>query len=82
MTQTRTQSAVEAVTNVAVGYLINITANFLIFPLFGWDITLGQNVLMGVFYTVISLVRSYSLRRFYNWRHGKQINTEEGNQNV
>jgi len=82
MSQTKLQSAIEAVTNVAVGYLINITANFLIFPLFGWQISLEQNVLLGMFYTVISLLRSYSLRRFYNWRHGKQFNTEEGRQNV
>jgi len=34
-----------------------------------WNITLEQNLLMGVFYTVVSFVRSYGLRRFYNWGH-------------
>ncbi len=69
MTQTRKQSAVEAVANVAVGFSINFTANMLIFPLFGWEISAQQNVVLGVAYTLISLARSYCLRRFYNWRH-------------
>jgi len=67
--QTKKQSAIEAVANIVVGYSVNIMANFAIFPLFGWDITLEQNLLMGVFYTVVSFVRSYGLRRFYNWCH-------------
>lgn len=65
--QSRRGSAAEAVINVIVGYAINITANALIFPLFGWQLSLRQNLLLGVFYTVISLVRSYSLRRLFNW---------------
>jgi predicted Na+-dependent transporter len=66
VTQTRRRSAVEAVTNVAVGYTINMLANFLIFPLFGWEISLTQNLAVGVIYTIISLVRSYGLRRLFN----------------
>jgi hypothetical protein len=65
--QSRHGSAAEAVINVIVGYAINMTANALIFPLFGWQLSLRQNVMLGVFYTVISLVRSYSLRRLFNW---------------
>lgn len=66
MAQTRMRSFAEAWINIAIGYLINFTANLLIFPLFGWHITLGENLLLGVIYTVISLVRSYAVRRFMN----------------
>ena len=72
MTQTRKQSAIEAAANILVGYTISILANFAIFPIFGWDISLGQNLLLGVFYTVVSFVRSYCIRRFYNWRHNNE----------
>jgi len=68
--QTRVQSAVESVTNVIIGYSVNMLANFAVFPLFGWSISLEQNLMVGVIYTVISLVRSYLLRRFYNRIHG------------
>lgn len=67
--QTKKQSAIEAAANILVGYTVNMLANFAIFPLFGWNITLEQNLLLGVFYTVVSFARSYGLRRFYNWWH-------------
>jgi hypothetical protein len=69
MSQTRKQSALEATMNIAVGFGINMLANFTLFPFFGWVISLEQNLLLGVFYTLISFMRSYCLRRFYNWRH-------------
>lgn len=65
--QSRAGSATEAIVNVCVGYTINMAANAALFPLFGWDITLKQNLLLGVFYTGISLIRSYCLRRTFNW---------------
>lgn len=69
MSQTKKQSAIEAVANVVVGFSITFTANAMLFPLFGWVISVEQNIGLGVCYTVISLVRSYCLRRFYNWWH-------------
>lgn len=66
MSQTRKHSAFEAVANVLVGYWVNMLANFALFPLFGWHITLQQNLQLGVLYTAISLVRSYCLRRLFN----------------
>lgn len=64
--QSRRASLLEAVINILIGYGINMLANFTLFPLFGWHITLEQNLLLGVLYTVISLCRSYFLRRFFN----------------
>jgi hypothetical protein len=66
VTQTRLGSAYEALLNVAVGFSINYIANLLIFPLFGFHISPGANFIMGCLYTVISLVRSYLIRRYFN----------------
>lgn len=66
--QTRRGSLLESLFNILVGYSINFTANLLIFPLFGWDISTRENLTLGVIYTGISLVRSYGLRRLFNWR--------------
>jgi hypothetical protein len=66
MSQTKKGSIAEAWTNIAVGFTINYFANLLIFPLFGFHISPGSNFLMGCIYTVISLVRSYVLRRWFN----------------
>lgn len=69
MSQTRTQSLIEAWTNIAVGFAINYTANALLFPLFGWQISHRQNFTLGILYTLISLARSYGLRRCFNRWH-------------
>lgn len=66
--QSRLGSFVEAWVNIVVGFSINFVANMLIFPLFGFHITLGANFVMGVIYTVISLARSYAIRRWFNAR--------------
>jgi len=66
MTQTVKGSIVEAWANIAVGFSINYCANLLIFPLFGMHISPGNNFLMGMMYTMISLARSYVLRRWFN----------------
>jgi hypothetical protein len=68
MSQTRLSSFIEAIINVAIGFVINFTANMFIFPLFGFHITPGANLLMGLIYTVISVVRSYAVRRWFNAR--------------
>lgn len=67
--QTRRQSMHEAIINVIVGFSINMLLNFSVFPLFGWHISLQQNLMLGVVYTVVSIVRSYVLRRFFNKAH-------------
>lgn len=64
--QLKKHSFIEAWTNIFVGYGINLLANFALFPLFGWHITLKQNITIGIFYTFISLARSYCLRRIFN----------------
>lgn len=66
MTQTVKGSIAEAWANIAVGFSINYFANLLIFPLFGMHISPGNNFLMGLIYTGISLARSYVLRRWFN----------------
>lgn len=68
MNQTRLGSLIEALANVAVGFTINWTANMLILPLFGFQVTGGQALGIGVFFTVISVARSYCLRRWFNAR--------------
>jgi uncharacterized membrane protein (DUF485 family) len=64
--QTKLGSFVEAWANIAVGFAINFTANMIVLPVFGFDVTAGQAFGIGVIFTVISLARSYILRRFFN----------------
>lgn len=67
MSQSRKGSLFETVTNILVGYWINFLGNLLILPLFGFNVSISQNIKIGLFFTAISVIRSYALRRFYNW---------------
>lgn len=68
MTQTRLGSLIEACINVAIGFAINFAANLVILPLFGWQVTVTQNLALGAIYTGISIARSYAVRRWFNAR--------------
>ena len=63
--QSRRMSLAEALTNVAVGYGIAVTTQVAVFPVFGLYASLADNLLMGAIFTVVSIVRSYSLRRVF-----------------
>nr|WP_217361160.1 hypothetical protein [Aliiroseovarius sp. xm-g-7] len=56
---------VEAITNVAVGYLLAVITQIVVFPWFGIHPSLGENLAIGSIFTGISLVRSYALRRLF-----------------
>ena len=65
MKQSRAMSLVEAIANVAVGYGVAVVTQLLIFPVFGLHTTLAQNLKMGAVFTVVSIARSYVLRRLF-----------------
>jgi len=67
--QTRFQSFIESLANIAIGYGVALGAQLLVFPLFSINIPMSSNVVIGIIFTLISLVRSYALRRFFNWLH-------------
>lgn len=63
--QTRRASLAEAITNVLVGYCVAIAAQVVIFPMFGIHIGAGSHAAIGLLFTLVSLVRSYVLRRLF-----------------
>jgi len=64
--QLKRHSLLESVVNVVVGYGVALLSQIIIFPVFGLKVSLRDNVLIGVFFTIISIVRSYLLRRLFN----------------
>lgn len=65
MKQSRRASLIEAALNTLLGYCVAIAAQMAIFPLFGIYIGMGEHLLVGALFTVVSLVRSYALRRVF-----------------
>ena len=65
MKQSRLMSLVESVANVIVGYGVAVITQILIFPAFGLHTTLVQNLTLGALFTIVSIVRSFALRRVF-----------------
>lgn len=67
MKQSRLMSLVEALINVAVGFGLAVLTQIMIFPLFGLGVSLVQNLQIGAIFTAVSILRSYTLRRLFEW---------------
>ncbi len=65
MKQSRGMSMLESVVNVVVGYGVAVVTQILIFPVFGLHATLEQNLQMGALFTLVSIARSFALRRAF-----------------
>jgi len=65
MKRSRLMSLVESLANVLVGYGVAVATQMAVFPLFGLavTVTVTENLLIGLIFTVVSIVRSYALRR-------------------
>lgn len=66
MNQTRLESLIESCMNIAIGYGVALLSQIVIFPLFDIHVSLTTNLWIGLWFTLISLVRSYIIRRWFN----------------
>lgn len=66
MAQTRKHSLFESIVNVLIGYGVAVGSQILIFPMFGMYVPISDNLLIGLWFTAISIVRSYMVRRVFN----------------
>lgn len=65
MKQSRRMSLVESLFNVAIGYVVAVATQIAVFPLFGLEVSLSDNLAIGGLFTVVSIVRSYAVRRLF-----------------
>ena len=69
MAQSKRGSLIEAVTNTFVGYVLAVATQFAVFPVFGLQVGVVENLGLGLVFTAVSLIRSYLLRRLFDrWR--------------
>lgn len=68
MEQTKLGSLIESIMNILIGYGVALLSQIAIFPLFNINVPLSTNLWIGAWFTAISLVRSYVIRRWFNSR--------------
>lgn len=67
--QSKLESMVETAVSIAIGFVVAFSANLVILPLFGFYPDFWANFWLTVFFTVVSIIRSYFVRRLFNWLH-------------
>lgn len=66
MNQTKLESLAEVIINVAIGWVIALLTQLIVFPLFGINVTVGEQLSISVIFTAVSIIRSYVIRRWFN----------------
>lgn len=75
--QSRFESAIESVLNVGSGFILAMLIWQLIAnPLYGYKITLLDNLGLTAIFTTISVVRGFLWRRFFEGRIIKRIRND------
>jgi len=59
-------SLVETITNVAIGLIVSFLSQVVIFKYYDIHISLAQNLELTLYFTVVSVIRGFALRRFFN----------------
>ena len=69
--QTKKQSMIESLTSTTIGWLIGVILNLTVLPLFDYNITVTDSLLVSLIFTMVSVVRGYLIRRFFNSKERK-----------
>jgi hypothetical protein len=66
MNQTRLESFLESIVNILIGYFVALISQIIVFPMVDIDVPITTNLVIGLWFTLISLARSYVIRRWFN----------------
>jgi phosphate/sulfate permease len=67
MRQRRATSLIESILNCVIGVGVATAGQIIIFPFFDIHVSLFDTGLIALIFTGISIVRSYALRRLFEW---------------
>lgn len=67
MSQSHQHSILESFVNVLIGYGVAFVSQLVVFPWYGINVPIRDNLAIGLWFTVISLIRSYAVRRYFNF---------------
>jgi len=64
--QSKRQSIIEVVVSTFIGLLVSLLTQIVVFPIYGMDVKLNQNIQITLIFTVVSIARGYFVRRLFN----------------
>ena len=64
--QSKIESLIESIINTSLGFLVALITQIIIYPLFDIEVSFGDQTLLALIFTSVSLVRGYIVRRYFN----------------
>ena len=58
---------IEVAASTVFGFVTSVILGMIVYPMFGHKFSLLSNIGLTAVFTVWSIIRSYMLRRFFNW---------------
>lgn len=80
--QSKLSSLIESLFNILLGYGVALASQLIIFPHYGVHLALHENMAIGCWFTLISLARSYIIRRWFNRMLHNASQKISGNKNA
>lgn len=71
--QSKKASLIESIVNQLVGYVVALLAQLILFPLYGIEVSISQNIQLVLWFALISTIRTYVFRRLFNKLHTKGL---------
>ena len=71
--QSKKHSFLETGSNLVIGYIVAVASQMVFYHYYEIKISLNDNMVICVWMTVVSILRSYTLRRWWNRRTVKQF---------
>lgn len=69
MKQSRAWSLFEQIASTLIGLVVALATQLIVFPWFGFNPPLSQNLMITAIFTVVSIVRGYGIRRLFEALH-------------
>lgn len=79
MSQSKKASLIEAIINTFIGYTVTLVCSPAIFWMCNVPISINQIGMVTLLFTILSIIRGYLVRRFFNKLIIKQIKKHEQN---
>lgn len=64
--QSKRQSLIETVTSTFIGLAVSFLTQIIVFPMYNLEVNFNQNLQITAIFTVVSILRGYSVRRLFN----------------
>lgn len=80
MAQSKRSSLAEALSNVLIGFATTLLCSPAVYWLCSVEIKAKQQVSVTALFTVVSLARSYVIRRWFNKETGEEVKAQDNDE--